>query len=909
MTSPRVPLLLQPANPPVPFVGRAAESARLATLIERGPIAIVCGLSGVGKSGVLTATLATRFADERERTVVVDANDDGGGVAGALRALQQIGVRPPAHDAPAARRSAHVAHDPRASTPAAAAAAGALVEALESEGLWLLVENLERIDDELREALTLAQRHCRRARILCVVREDPRAPALAPHTITIGALSAAELRALLDEIEPGLSETEAAGIVAHAKGSPWRLRQLSLGGVVDEAGPEKSLLMLAPVAVGLLRTLALLPSSVPQPVLARATRLPSNDAVESLARRGYVEISARGVRLHDAARPLVEALLDADERAARAHKLARAIADAGSAELGAAALGLLRAAGDADAVRIFLERHGAALCDAGHAAALLDVVTHVGAAATDGAPALEAWACRLALDAGGDALVRAAVRADDADDADAATLALRAAVLAARGELARACAVARAALAARSSTGGPDAGTALRALEVLLCARDDDGDRAILAGLRQDALASEADAVRRAALAHTPDGDGDALVHRFARLPREGQHALVALVARALRTAGDARGAQAVLAMTPAAPADEQRYAPATASARAAELERAHVALALGDLAGAGARFARAAAAAATTPLDNAEARLGALAVRLARGELRGVDAELAAVVAVVQEREAPPALARMADALTTSLALLAGKSAHRPVPSLEEARKARARARDAGLVIDALDAAVACIDAAIIAGDRTCVAVEAEQLAAASASVGSRRYALHARFGALAARDGAEASAFVQLAQAMQHSPIVARRATALLGEAVPLDDVDRAVLAAMPGYAARPPPASVVRQAAGPEWTVDAATMRIILVDGRTVELAHRKVLFDVLATLCANGGAATKEQLLERAWGVRDYHPLRHDNRLKVAVRKLRRLLEETLGDDPIESADDGYRLRGKVRFLRG
>jgi hypothetical protein len=33
----------------------------------------------------------------------------------------------------------------------------------------------------------------------------------------------------------------------------------------------------------------------------------------------------------------------------------------------------------------------------------------------------------------------------------------------------------------------------------------------------------------------------------------------------------------------------------------------------------------------------------------------------------------------------------------------------------------------------------------------------------------------------------------------------------------------------------------------------------------------------------------------------------VRKLRRLLEEVLGDDPIEAKDDGYRLRGKVRFI--
>jgi hypothetical protein len=222
----------------------------------------------------------------------------------------------------------------------------------------------------------------------------------------------------------------------------------------------------------------------------------------------------------------------------------------------------------------------------------------------------------------------------------------------------------------------------------------------------------------------------------------------------------------------------------------------------------------------------------------------------------------------------------------------------------------------VVCIDAALVARDRASVAVEAAHLVEANEHVHSERFALDARFATLVAgvAEGASLSAqarveLVELAQVMDENPIVARRARALLGESVPLDDVDKAVLAALAAGAGTSSAAgSVVHEAAGPEWTVDASALRIILADGRTVDLSHRKVLFDLLATLCANGGAATKEQLLERAWGVREYHPLHHDNRLKVAVRKLRRLLEEVLGADPIETASDGYRLRGKVRFLK-
>lgn len=103
------------------------------------------------------------------------------------------------------------------------------------------------------------------------------------------------------------------------------------------------------------------------------------------------------------------------------------------------------------------------------------------------------------------------------------------------------------------------------------------------------------------------------------------------------------------------------------------------------------------------------------------------------------------------------------------------------------------------------------------------------------------------------------------------------------------------------------GEEWVVDAARQRIVLPDGTVVDMAKRKVLLDLLVALCEQGGGATKEQLLARVWAIKDYNPLDHDHRLKVAVRKLRRLLEEALGEDPLVAADEGYRLRGRVRFV--
>lgn len=922
-----VPLLLQPANPPLPFVGRTAEGARLTAAIGRGPVVIVCGFSGVGKSGLLASVLATSFPAARAHALVVDAKENVDVVGSVLRRLEQLlGARFPKALA-TADRSGQASGDARL-----------LVDAIEEGALWLIVENLERIDDisGLREVVSFAERFCRRARLLCVCREDPRIPSLVPQTIAVDPMSTLELRALLESVQPGLSDAEASDLVGHAKGSPWRLLQLSLGGIVDDAGPEKSLLMLSPIAAGLLRTLALVPSSVPLDTLARATRMPTAAVIDSLARRGYLEASARGLRLHDAARPLVDALFDVDERAQRTQKLLRAIAVDGSADVSLAALDLMRRAPDETALLAMLEKHGETLRFGGHAQLLLDALgpTARRPAGQVASPEIfDAWRCRLALDVGGDVLARLGLPGERRDASEPSSVVLHAAVLAARGDLARACGMASTVATARHN----EAGDRLRALELLLHCRDEAVDRDLLTRVKP---VSDADRVRRDALSWyarsldsrsepalstggdlevgSPD-EAASMVRLYEGLPKLDQRELAAVVARGLRSMGHPWASASVLALVAGS-----RAAMSTTSGRDAELERGETSLALGELDAAQAAFHR--LASMTAAPQRLDARLGELAVRLVVGNLGGFAAELAAAVSAVQERELPPARMRAVARLSSSFASLMGRGPprHREIASLATARKLRGRALDAGLAIRALEAGLVCIDAAIIARDHASVAVEGERVALASERVGSRRFALEARFASLAAtsarsgEDGREprsaepgaaggmsSTVLVELARAVDVSPVVARRAAALLGEDVLLDEADRAVVAALSGSASARP--HILRQAAGPEWTVDAVAMRIILVDGRTVDLSHRKVLFDLLASLCLNGGAATKEQLLEKAWGVREYHPLQHDNRLKVAVRKLRRLLEEVLGDDPIEAAADGYRLRGKVRFL--
>jgi len=65
-----------------------------------------------------------------------------------------------------------------------------------------------------------------------------------------------------------------------------------------------------------------------------------------------------------------------------------------------------------------------------------------------------------------------------------------------------------------------------------------------------------------------------------------------------------------------------------------------------------------------------------------------------------------------------------------------------------------------------------------------------------------------------------------------------------------------------------------------------GRTVDLSTRPMLYRILLAIADRGGHATKEQIIVAAWSQRDYHPIRDDKRLHVAIRKLRVLVE----DDP-------------------
>jgi hypothetical protein len=81
--------------------------------------------------------------------------------------------------------------------------------------------------------------------------------------------------------------------------------------------------------------------------------------------------------------------------------------------------------------------------------------------------------------------------------------------------------------------------------------------------------------------------------------------------------------------------------------------------------------------------------------------------------------------------------------------------------------------------------------------------------------------------------------------------------------------------------------------------LPGGREVDLRARAQFWSILSALADHGGAASKELLAVAVWGARDYHPLRDDKRMQVAMRKLRLLLEDDASTPRrLVTTTDGY-----------
>lgn len=154
-----------------------------------------------------------------------------------------------------------------------------------------------------------------------------------------------------------------------------------------------------------------------------------------------------------------------------------------------------------------------------------------------------------------------------------------------------------------------------------------------------------------------------------------------------------------------------------------------------------------------------------------------------------------------------------------------------------------------------------------------------------------------------------MNRSPVAMRRARWMLGLDAQLDRVDRAVVDGWTRHG-RPRCRAFDQRESG--WGFDPAR-GLVWDDDRVVDLSGsptQLAFLEVLSRRGAGGTGTDKETLIEEAWGIDEYHPLRHDNRLRQTVRKLRQAIEP----DPAEptrvlTTEDGYRLGPGFRLAPG
>ncbi len=106
-----------------------------------------------------------------------------------------------------------------------------------------------------------------------------------------------------------------------------------------------------------------------------------------------------------------------------------------------------------------------------------------------------------------------------------------------------------------------------------------------------------------------------------------------------------------------------------------------------------------------------------------------------------------------------------------------------------------------------------------------------------------------------------------------------------------------------------AGSPWGLADDGHQVWLPDGSSRSLSDRLQLWHILVCLYEHGGEASKEALVCAVWELSDHHPLRHDNRLQVAIRKVRKLVEvDASKPELLVTTADGYALVGTVRRAR-
>lgn len=935
----RVVLPWRLPNPPAPFLGRAAEQSALAASIRQAPLTRIRGPAGIGKSALARATLHADFPERVPGVLYIAFPRPCDGpefIATLFRAVQDCGGL-------GGLNWAYLLRDE-------ARAAMVLIDLIDESGWWVMLDDVQRV--EAAEALlALVASYGRRARWIAIGRDDS-PPSTAPgQGVALGPLPPAAMTALAGAwgFDPAPADA-----LAEARGAPGRLEAALRGPPADGARAARAD---DHRTQRLLGALAAVGCPLPLPLLDRLDALPEPATRRALLDRGVIRATERGLELAPRMRPEAERWVCSPACSAGILEWLQTREDARSAS---EALELAWRLGDRGAARAILTAHDDALLHGGYAprvAALLG---------DEPDPAYQIWRWeaesmlgrgrtldlfRLPVDAEPKALrfllnaltqtgrwdraVQIAERCLTRWAGDPAQRVYlehirvqRASALARLGRLDDA----RRAL----STIGPIEDPKFRAqrltVQVHVLTVDGETEAAVeLARSMWRAFEALPEPARRLNLR--------AAVYAFYKLQRLTE---AEAVVDSMLDDGDwamlpARTHHEILILLTALFTDRGRFDEA---ARCAERamgfvgDNAHlramltswrlrIDLCRGDFDGLDGRLRRLHAERDASGHDDTRVAVDVTAAQL--GTAVGPGAGEPWVVAEAT-RMSDPRIAGIRDAALALQALRWGRSpAARPVaggapeaqflwdlwracdallagrPAADGLWRLVARIRAAGLGRIELLAQQTVCEALVLEGRFDALPAEIDALRRLAAD--SPRFRAAARFFALCL-DPDTPGGWAPLADEPQPWEAT-RRARAVLGRPAALDRIDQRLVAAVQRRWARTHDAGWSGAEPGPTWGLDGATGALWSPTGR-LDLGRTKVLQGLLEALAIRGGAADKEALVRAVWAVDEYHPLRHDNRLRVAVRKLRARLRDLGLDDALLTTEDGYALRPPFRW---
>ncbi len=345
------------------FVGRDRELGLLERGLARVPVAVVCGLAGLGKSSLAYA-LAARWPGP------------------TIHAIASRGLRAVVDDL--GRRCGATVDEAGTIDERCAA----LARTLDDGGRLLVIDDLHRLatDDQAR-LLAMIGAHLGRGRLLVTSREWPAAAQgydrVEIHLGGLSARAARELWSALDELRgatAGFTRAfEATG------GNPFLLRRRHAG---DPSGPEplaQAIAALAPDRARLLGVIALARTPLSADQAATLAGVDGKAALADLRRALLVDLDGdRRPLVHELVREAATVALPLAVRRELHGRLAATLASERSVVAAVAVCHHALAAGDAAAARDHLVARAKLLLDQGASRELVELVAALPPALHDG---------------------------------------------------------------------------------------------------------------------------------------------------------------------------------------------------------------------------------------------------------------------------------------------------------------------------------------------------------------------------------------------------------------------------------------------------------------------------------------------------------------------------------------------